>query len=86
MPGYPLLMSEAGIEVDEGDRLEQVQGRNPDPGLADEIGPAPSPVTAEQLAAGMDADPADVPEQGHAQDLAEESHDDAGPGQEAASG
>ncbi len=75
-------MSESGIEVDEADRLEQVQGMDPDPGLAADMGPAPVPVTAEQLTAGRDADPADDAEQGRSHELAEESHHDAGPGQE----
>ena len=75
-------MSEAGIEADEADRLEQVQGMDPDPGLAADIGPEPVPVSADQLAAGMDAEPTDVAEQGRAHQLAEESHHDAGPGQE----
>jgi hypothetical protein len=75
-------MSEAGIEVGESDRLEQVQDTDSDPALVEETGPAPAPVTAEQLAAGKDAEPADVAEQGAAHELAEDSHDDAGPGQE----
>ena len=80
--GYLTAMSEAGIEVDEADRLEQAQGMDPDPALAAETGPDPVPVSAEQLAAGMDAEPADVADQGRAHQLAEESHADAGPGQE----
>jgi hypothetical protein len=75
-------MSEAGAEVGEADRLEQAQGMDPDPGLAADIGPEPVPVSAEQLEAGRDADPADESEQGRAHEAAEESHDDAGPGQE----
>ncbi len=75
-------MSESGIEVDEADRLEQVQGMDPDPGLAAGMGPEPAPVSAGQLAAGRDADPADEAEQGRSHELAEESHHDAGPGQE----
>jgi hypothetical protein len=75
-------MSEAGIEMGEADRLEQVQGMDPDPGLAADIGPEPVPVSPEQLSAGRDAEPADEAEQGRAHDAAEESHHDAGPGQE----
>ncbi len=75
-------MSEAGIETDDEDRLEQVQHTDPDPSLVEEVGPAPAPVTAEQLRAGRDAEPADVVEQGPAHRLAEESHHDAGPDQE----
>jgi hypothetical protein len=75
-------MSESGIEVGEADRLEQVQGTDPDPGIVDEIGPELVPVTAEQLAAGRDAEPADESEQGRGHELAEESHHGAGPGQE----
>lgn len=73
-------MSEAGIEASEADRLEQVQGMDPDPGLAQEIGPEAVPVTAEQLAAGRDADPADLAEQDATARMAEESHDQSGPG------
>ncbi len=73
-------MSEAGTESSEADRIEQVQGMDPDPGLAAEIGPEPVPVTADQLAAGRDADPAGLVEQDPAAQLAEESHDDGGPG------
>ena len=75
-------MSEAGIEIGDEDRLEQVQGMDPDPGLAGDIGPEPVPVSAEQLAAGRDAEPADAADQGQAHQAAEESHHDAGPGQE----
>ena len=75
-------MSEAGIEVGESDRLEQAQSMDADTALAAETGPDPVPVTAEQLAAGRDAEPADVAEQGRSHQLAEESHVDAGPGQE----
>ena len=75
-------MSESGIEVGEADRLEQVQGTDPDPGLASDIGPEMSPVTAEQLAAGRDAVPTDDADQGREHELAEESHHEAGPGQE----
>jgi len=75
-------MSEAGIETGEADRLEQVQGMDPDPGLAADIGPEPVPVSAEQLAEGRDAVPTEGTEQGRAHDAAEESHHDAGPGQE----
>jgi hypothetical protein len=49
---------------------------------ADEIRPEPVPVSAEQLAAGKDAEPAEVVEQSDVQRLAEASHDDAGPEQE----
>ena len=80
--GYLTAMSEAGIEVDEADRLEQAQGMDPDPALAAETGPDPVPVSAEQLAAGLDAEPADAAEQGRSHQLAEESHADAGPDQE----
>ncbi len=80
--GYSPVMSESGIEVGEAERLEQVQGADPDPALADDIGPEPSPVTAEQLAAGKDAVPVDGAEQGEPHELAEQSHHDAGPGQE----
>ena len=73
-------MSEAGTESSEAERLEQAQRTDPDPGLAGEIGPEPVPVSAEQLAAGRDAVPADPDEQGTAAQLAEESHDDGGPG------
>jgi len=75
-------MSEGGIEVSDEDRLEQVQGTDPDPALAEEVGPAPTPVTAEQLTAGRDAEPAPATEQGASHELAEESHEDAGPQQE----
>ena len=80
LPGYATAMSEASTEGSEADRLEQVQGMDPDPGLAEAIGPEPVPVSAEQLAAGRDAVPADPDEQGTAAQLAEESHDDGGPG------
>ena len=72
------------MEISEADRLEKAQGMDPDPGLAGEIGPEPVPVTAEQLAAGKDADPAEVAEHGDAQRLAEESHDEGGPGNQEA--
>ena len=75
-------MSESGAETGETERLEQVQHTDPDPGLAEDIGPEPVPVSAAQLAAGRDADPSAVAEQGEVQELAEESHDDAGPEQE----
>jgi hypothetical protein len=75
-------MSEAGIEVDEADRLEQAQGMDPDPGLAADIGPDPVPVSAEQLAGGRDAVPAASEDQGRPHEAAEEAHHDAGPGQE----
>jgi hypothetical protein len=75
-------MSEAGMEVGEADRLEQVQATDPDPALAAEIGPEPAPVSGEQLEAGRDADPVGEAEQGEAEELAEESHQDAGPGEE----
>ena len=78
--GYLTGMSEAGIEVDEADRLEQVQGMDPDPELTPDMGPEPSPVSTEQLAAGLDAEPADVAEQGRGHQLAEESHYEGGPG------
>ncbi len=45
-----------------------------------DIGPEPVPVTAEQLAAGRDAVPAE--DEDVERDLAAESHDDAGPEQE----
>jgi hypothetical protein len=75
-------MSEAGTEASEEDRLEEVQRTEPDPDLAEDIGPAPVPVSAEQLAAGRDAVPTDVAGPEGTQQLAEESHDDAGPEQE----
>ena len=73
-------MSEAGTESSEAERLEQAQRTDPDPGLAAEIGPEPVPVSAEQLSAGRDADPSDVDQQDPAARLAEESHDEGGPG------
>ncbi len=73
-------MSEAGIEASEADRLEQVEGMDPDPGLAEEIKPEPVPVTAQQLASGRDADPADLAEEDPSARMAEESHDEGGPG------
>ena len=75
-------MSESGVEVDEADRLEQVQGMDPDPSLAAEVGPELSPVSGAQLAAGRDAEPADEAEQGRSHEAAEEAHQDAGPEQE----
>jgi hypothetical protein len=53
---------------------------NDSPGVGD-VGPEPVPVTAEQLAAGRDAVPAE-PGDEEALELAAESHDDAGPEQE----
>ena len=76
-------MSEAGIEISEADRLEQAQGMDPDPALAADMSPEPVPVSAEQLAAGLDAEPADEAEQGRSHELAEESHDEGGPGDQA---
>jgi hypothetical protein len=75
-------MSEAGTEADEADRLEQAQGMDPDPGLAAEVGPEPVPISADELAAGRDAEPAAAADQGRPHDAAEEAHHDAGPGQE----
>ena len=66
--------------MSEGDRLDQAQEAGPDAELADAMKPAAAPVTAEQLARGLDADPADVAEQGPGYDLAEDSHDEGGPG------
>ena len=73
-------MSEAGIEASEADRLEHVSGMAPDPGLAEEIKTDQVLVTLEHSPSGRDADPADLAEQDPSARMAEESHDEGGPG------